>query len=86
MHLQLGDPHRQANERMARGHMIYRSAYQPVLLILLSVLQLAHTQSEYTDIKYIEKKRLNPLKLRMIAGSLCEIFFFPTSAKDKGTL
>ncbi|XP_026059712.1 receptor-type tyrosine-protein phosphatase S isoform X1 [Carassius auratus] len=30
---------------MARGHMIYRSAYQPVLLILLSVLQLAHTQS-----------------------------------------
>ncbi|XP_016425973.1 protein tyrosine phosphatase receptor type Db isoform X7 [Sinocyclocheilus rhinocerous] len=30
---------------MARGHMIYRSAYQPVLLILLCVLQLAHTQS-----------------------------------------
>ncbi|KAK2908728.1 hypothetical protein Q8A67_004565 [Cirrhinus molitorella] len=30
---------------MARGHMIYRSAYQPVLLILLSVLQLAHTQT-----------------------------------------
>ncbi|KAK7166474.1 hypothetical protein R3I93_006291 [Phoxinus phoxinus] len=30
---------------MARGHMIYRSAYQPALLILLSVLQLARTQS-----------------------------------------
>ncbi|XP_048053485.1 protein tyrosine phosphatase receptor type Db isoform X11 [Megalobrama amblycephala] len=30
---------------MARGHMIYRSAYQPALLILLSVLQLAHTQT-----------------------------------------
>nr|XP_005168379.1 protein tyrosine phosphatase, receptor type, D isoform X13 [Danio rerio] len=30
---------------MARGHMIYRSAYQPVLLILLSALQLAHMQS-----------------------------------------
>ncbi|XP_016299138.1 receptor-type tyrosine-protein phosphatase delta-like isoform X2 [Sinocyclocheilus anshuiensis] len=30
---------------MARGHMIYRSAYQLVLLILLCVLQLAHTQS-----------------------------------------
>ncbi|KAI2668638.1 Receptor-type tyrosine-protein phosphatase delta [Labeo rohita] len=30
---------------MARDHMIYRSAYQPVLLILLSVLQLAHTQT-----------------------------------------
>ncbi|XP_043091194.1 protein tyrosine phosphatase receptor type Db isoform X9 [Puntigrus tetrazona] len=30
---------------MARGHMICRSAYQPVLLILLSVLQLAHAQS-----------------------------------------
>ncbi|XP_039547927.1 protein tyrosine phosphatase receptor type Db isoform X3 [Pimephales promelas] len=30
---------------MARGHMVYRSAHQPVLLILLSVLQLVHTQS-----------------------------------------
>ncbi|XP_016415533.1 receptor-type tyrosine-protein phosphatase delta-like [Sinocyclocheilus rhinocerous] len=30
---------------MARGHMIYRSAYQLVLLILLSVLQLAHAQT-----------------------------------------
>ncbi|XP_073699239.1 protein tyrosine phosphatase receptor type Db [Garra rufa] len=30
---------------MARGHMICRSAHQPVLLILLSVLQLAHTQN-----------------------------------------
>ncbi|XP_073800851.1 protein tyrosine phosphatase receptor type Db isoform X3 [Danio rerio] len=30
---------------MARGHMIYRSAYQPLLLILLSALQLAHMQS-----------------------------------------
>ncbi|XP_077060929.1 protein tyrosine phosphatase receptor type Db isoform X11 [Siphateles boraxobius] len=29
---------------MARGHMICRRAYQPVLLILLSVLQLVHTQ------------------------------------------
>jgi len=44
---------RQANERMARGHMVYRSAHQPVLLILLSVLQLVHTQSEYTGIKNI---------------------------------
>uniref|UniRef100_A0A672RX25 protein-tyrosine-phosphatase n=1 Tax=Sinocyclocheilus grahami TaxID=75366 RepID=A0A672RX25_SINGR len=30
---------------MARGHMIYRSTYQLVLLILLSVLQLAHAQT-----------------------------------------
>ncbi|XP_051993694.1 protein tyrosine phosphatase receptor type Db [Xyrauchen texanus] len=30
---------------MARDHMIYRRTYQPVLLILLGVLQLTHTQT-----------------------------------------
>ncbi|XP_073670509.1 protein tyrosine phosphatase receptor type Db isoform X2 [Paramisgurnus dabryanus] len=30
---------------MARGHMIYGSTYQTLLLVLLSVLQLAHTQT-----------------------------------------
>nr|XP_055061537.1 protein tyrosine phosphatase receptor type Db isoform X11 [Misgurnus anguillicaudatus] len=30
---------------MARGHMIYESTYQTLLLVLLSLLQLAHTQT-----------------------------------------
>ncbi|TRY66252.1 hypothetical protein DNTS_006735 [Danionella cerebrum] len=36
---------KQANERMARGHMIYYSACQPAILLLLSGLQLVHMQS-----------------------------------------